>query len=397
MKQHMSYRSYLLARLFAGIGLASTLGVAACTEGASGGSGGAGGSGDSGGSGGGSTTATGGSGGGSTTASGGSGGESTTATGGSGGGSTSTTTASSSSTMTAGQDDVERCFPLAAGATCPALESAAATLGACTPDNELVTAWLSGPTEVEGACCYQVDVSAPGDPACGIPGRPFVVEGQPRVAPVTIGSRGWEVQARASLPAPAPRSLRPDVAGLDAGARAAMGEQWARDAAYEHASVASFGKLALELLAFGAPSELVRAAHEAALDEVRHAELGFALASVYLGRPVGPAALPEAGLVTGAGSLAELATAALAEGCFGETVAAVLASAQLEAARDAAVRGVLAVIAEEEARHAELAFRVVAWAIATGGEPVRTAVYNAFMEALNTVRCPPSTRSWCPR
>jgi hypothetical protein len=52
------------------------------------------------------------------------------------------------------------------------------------------------------------------------------------------------------------------------------------------------------------------------------------------------------------------------------------------ASSDAAVRGVLATIAEDEARHAELAWRFVAWALQAGGDAVRRAVAAAFDAAL---------------
>ena len=86
--------------------------------------------------------------------------------------------------------------------------------------------------------------------------------------------------------------------------------------------------------------------------------------------------------MSGAATLVELAVAAVREGCFGETLAAVVASMQREAATDPAVREVLAIVAEEEARHAELAFRVVTWAIANGGKDVKHAVHGAFIEEL---------------
>ncbi|MFS8069452.1 MAG: ferritin-like domain-containing protein, partial [Byssovorax sp.] len=69
-----------------------------------------------------------------------------------------------------------------------------------------------------------------------------------------------------------------------------------------------------------------------------------------------------------------------------ETLAAVVASAQHAAATDPAVREVLAIVAEEESRHAELAFRVVAWAVSLGGDEVRSAVHGAFLEALGAAR-----------
>ena len=78
----------------------------------------------------------------------------------------------------------------------------------------------------------------------------------------------------------------------------------------------------------------------------------------------------------------EGATSAVKEGCVGETLAALQAGEQLAAATDPAVRAALATIAADEARHAELAWRTVAWAVAEGGAEVRRAVRAAFDEAL---------------
>lgn len=67
------------------------------------------------------------------------------------------------------------------------------------------------------------------------------------------------------------------------------------DAQLEHASVAAFSSFSLSLLALGAPSRLLRSCAMATLDEIRHAELCFALASEYLGRALAPAPLDTTG------------------------------------------------------------------------------------------------------
>jgi hypothetical protein len=141
----------------------------------------------------------------------------------------------------------------------------------------------------------------------------------------------------------------------------------------EHASVASFSRLALELLALGAPPDLVDDAHAAARDEVRHARLTFGLASAGVG--VGPGPLPLADL-TLAADLVSLAVATAREGCVAETISA-LQVAEASPADDAE-RAVLAVLARDEARHAAFAWRVLRWAIDAGGEPVRAAVAEVF-------------------
>src|SRR5262249_7293248 len=61
--------------------------------------------------------------------------------------------------------------------------------------------------------------------------------------------------------------------------------------------------------------------------------------------------------------------------------AAFHAAEQLEYATDPAVRSVLSTIALDEARHAELAWRTVAWALREGGADVKRAIVEAFAAA----------------
>lgn len=74
---------------------------------------------------------------------------------------------------------------------------------------------------------------------------------------------------------------------------------------------------------------------------------------------------------------------------MGETLAALLAVERLAGATDPAVRSTLEAIARDEARHAALAYRFVAWAIASGGEPIRRAACAAFDRALGDLVGPP--------
>ena len=115
-------------------------------------------------------------------------------------------------------------------------------------------------------------------------------------------------------------------------------------------------------------------------DEVRHATLSFALASAYAGHPVGPGRLPVGDATLGA-SLAEIAAATVREGCVNETFASLVAREAADLATEPAVRAALDGIAADEARHAELAWRFVAWALSEGGDDVHAAVARAFDEA----------------
>jgi hypothetical protein len=133
----------------------------------------------------------------------------------------------------------------------------------------------------------------------------------------------------------------------------------------EHASVAAFARFSLELRAHGAPAELLSAAQRAGADEIEHARLCFALASRYAGRALGPDKLRTAD-ANPAATLRESVLCVVAEGCVGETLAALRAQAALDEARCPAVREVLARLVEDETRHAELAFRYLAWALRQG-------------------------------
>jgi hypothetical protein len=175
------------------------------------------------------------------------------------------------------------------------------------------------------------------------------------------------------------RALPPDVAR-------ALAAAWARDAQFEHASIASFSRFALELLSVAAPAELVASAHRAALDEVEHAQLCFSLASVYAGVALGPAALPLDASAFATPALSSMAHACVLEGCVNETLAALEARAAHPAAEPAAVRDALQAIERQESEHAALAFRFVSWAVGVGGVEVRAAARAAFAEAEAQIR-----------
>jgi hypothetical protein len=152
------------------------------------------------------------------------------------------------------------------------------------------------------------------------------------------------------------------LAALDETLRGLIAGHFTQAALMEHASIAAFARFSLELLALGAPPELIAAATEAMADETRHARLCFELASRYAGSSVGPSALEIRGALD-ASDLASVVERALLEGCVGETAAALEARFAAEASTEPVVRGVLETIAADEERHAALAFRFVAWAL----------------------------------
>jgi hypothetical protein len=153
-------------------------------------------------------------------------------------------------------------------------------------------------------------------------------------------------------------------------ARAKLAEHWSHNGLMEHASVAAFARFALQLLSLGAPAELVDGAQKALADEIGHTKLCFALASHYAGRPLGPGALPMSGALEN-DSFYAIVTTAIAEACIGETLAAVEAAEAATYARDRSVRETLETIARDEARHAELGWKFLRWALDTADAETR--------------------------
>jgi hypothetical protein len=159
--------------------------------------------------------------------------------------------------------------------------------------------------------------------------------------------------------------------------RAALAEHWTRMGQMEHASIAAFARFSMQLLALGAPSALVEACTQALADETTHTKLCFRLASAYAGRALGPGPLNVDHSLE-ASSLGEIVELVIAEGCFGETSAALEALEAAESATDPVVVAAYAQIARDEQRHAELAFRFVRWALEQEQDVVRGRIAIAL-------------------
>jgi hypothetical protein len=224
--------------------------------------------------------------------------------------------------------------------------------------------WFASGSVQHGHCCYETAPACPG-------GRPFRVDGALRVAAVAASS-DW-----------AERGDPHD--GLDAITARALSEAWLADALLEHASIAAFARLTLELLQLGAPPELVAASQAASLDEVRHARSCFALGSRFAGQELGPGRLDVSGNLLEL-ELERLVETTFEEGCVGETLAALIAGRASASASDADVAVALEEIARDEASHAALAWRIIAWAIELGGERIESTLRRALSHALRRER-----------
>lgn len=180
-------------------------------------------------------------------------------------------------------------------------------------------------------------------------GRPLLVDEVARTAP-TVAGPGW---CGAVDP--------PDCDGvLSEVQRRRLAAHWSRVAALEHASVASFARFSLQLLAMGAPAELLALAQEAGLDEVRHAQGAYALAARFAGEARGPGPLDLGDVGLEAEPEAVL-RALVAEACVGETLGVAEAREALAGCTDPGTRAVLEAVVADETRHAVLAWKTLRW------------------------------------
>ena len=218
-------------------------------------------------------------------------------------------------------------------------------------------------TKTASACCYTWVIPCPG-------GRVFRdATGMPSVARV-VAREDWLALVGELV-----------TASLSTDERAAQAEHWMREAAFEHASIASFAQLTLDLLSVAAPPELLEATQRATLDEIEHARITFALAAAYGGTPVGPAAL--AVMPGSCRTLAALAKRTFLDACVGESVASASLAEDARQASDPLLTRLLAGMAADEERHAELAWKIVAWALSSGDEEVARALADAQEEVID--------------
>ena len=201
-----------------------------------------------------------------------------------------------------------------------------------------------------------------------VSGRPFLVHGAERMA-VCVARADWQAD------------LAPGTTSCTDSQRSRAAAHWARVGAMEHASIAAFARFTLHLLSLGAPAELITLSQQAMGDETEHARLAYALASAYADLPLGPGPLAIHGSLD-ASTTDEIVATLIREGCIGETLAAVEARDALERDLDPAVRTALEVIARDELRHAELAWKALAWLL--GSERVdRRTVRDEVARALS--------------
>jgi hypothetical protein len=193
------------------------------------------------------------------------------------------------------------------------------------------------------------------------------------LAPETEPGAAWMGAAPTELASAIPK-----------GEREALGAEWRDNGKKEHASVAAFAQLTLDLMAVGAPPELVAAAQRDALDEVRHAAACFAIARDIDGLAESPSPFPDARarrfLFTASRSIAltQIAIDALADGVLNEGIAARLLAQLARKCDVPALSSILREMAADESRHAAHSWDIVAWCVESGGTMVQKALRGAL-------------------
>jgi hypothetical protein len=197
------------------------------------------------------------------------------------------------------------------------------------------------------------------------------VEMRPMGRPLREGGRvvlPSRTRARRTIPR-SKRSLR-EVPRL-------VARRYREMASIEASSVAAFDALQRDMLRLAAPAELIDQAMRARADEAEHTASALAIAAAIDGRRDGFAPLCSREAV----SVATLVREAVLDGCIGESIGALEAA---EASRVSVVPEIVAHhqrVAVDEARHAELAFRWLAWLIDTHPEEA----YAALQATLNEI------------
>ena len=227
-------------------------------------------------------------------------------------------------------------------------------------------------------CHYQADGSASCGPSAYYSvGRPFLIEGTARLAEASHSSNNdWSRSSSAKLD-----NLKSTAAKLSAHERLSLAQHWTKLALMEHASIAAFARFSLELMALGAPSELLQQTIAAMEDERIHTELCFAVARQFGADKLAASPLDVSGALDELNWQSILKNVIL-EGCIGETTAALEAKLLSERASEPSLAATLHQIAADEQRHAQLAWSFTKWCIEQHGEAAISICRSAIAEEL---------------
>lgn len=163
----------------------------------------------------------------------------------------------------------------------------------------------------------------------------------------------------------------PNAVMLDQSTKNALEALWLHDAKKEHASVPAFSRLSWNLTALGAPPNLLRWIHNAAIEEIEHAQKCLALASGFGDRSHTFGDFPI--LLSDKNDMKEnpyfhIGRETFLDGCLLEEFNADVALMGAKICRDSASQKVLQQIAAEERSHAALSWEILKFLLSKSPE-----------------------------
>jgi len=161
---------------------------------------------------------------------------------------------------------------------------------------------------------------------------------------------------------------RTTVAELSPAERQRLAETWTRRSAAEYLAVSTFAVLAIDLVAAGAPADVLSLCMRAGIDEVRHAELCLRMIEIYSGKrlmpPPGMSSLPDEPTRP---KLHQALANAILVSCVSETYATTVLTATRDITTDPTTHAVLTSIYSDEVMHARLGWSYLRLALEQGG------------------------------
>ena len=168
--------------------------------------------------------------------------------------------------------------------------------------------------------------------------------------------------------------------------RARLAETWRRRAAAEYLAVSTFSFLAVDLVAAGAPADVLSHAARSQLDEIRHAELAIRMVEIYGGQRIEPpAGMSRLPYDKTRPKLHQAVANTLLVSCVSETYATTVLIATRELTTDPVAHAVLTSIYSDEVMHARLGWSYLRYGIEQGGQGVIDAAAEMVPRALRGV------------
>ena len=199
------------------------------------------------------------------------------------------------------------------------------------------------------ACYATPDGWSCSDFNCAV-GRPLTNGTSYQMAPLSSGD-GWTND-----------DLTINCAYLSKEEIATVISHWENVTQLEHSSIASFSRFSLQMMAMGAPADILLAIQKATSDEIRHTQRAADILSGLIGSKVTLGAFPIKGLSIES-SREALISNLIKEACFAETLGVAELTAALKWCDHPEISAHLSEVLEEETEHAHLAWKALKWLV----------------------------------